>query len=172
MRIRIAAFILFALLCSGLTALGQTFPAPKYFSALFTRPSSPAQLPGAKGLQDYVADNRLRLALRDAITLALANDTDVRLNELQFQLSWIGVDRARASFDPVFTSSFAPTRSNTPTTSTLDSGSATSSQLTHRATLGYSQTVSTGTNYSISFSGNRSATNSRYNFVKPRTAPA
>ncbi|HYG99436.1 MAG TPA: TolC family protein [Terriglobales bacterium] len=166
-RYSILLFILLALVCSAADAATQTSPAPSYFHSLFVRPSSPTQVPGPKNLQEYVSGNRLRLGLRDAIKLALLNDTDVRLNELQLQLVSLGVNRARGQFDPIFTSSFAPTRSNTPATSTLDSGSSTFSQLTHRATLGYSQLFATGTSYSISFNGNRSATNSQYSFLNP-----
>ncbi len=146
----------------------QTFPQPQYFRSLFTSPQPP-RIAGPEGLQDYVSDGKLRLTLQDAVRLALLNDTDVRLNRLDVDTAWFATLRAYQKFDPLLSGSFRPSRSTSPTTSELQ-GATTLSDLTHQASLSYSQVLQTGTSYSVGFSSTRDSTNSSYVFVNPSFA--
>ncbi len=138
----------------------QTFPTPSYFQRMFTRPQMPSTVPGFEGIDTYVVEGKLRLSLDDMIALTLANNTDVRINSLQLQLSAFAFKRAYQPFDPVFTFSFSPERSTSFDTSTDDAGvvhAIKSTSLGHAGALGYSQFFQTGTSFSTSLSSNRYA---------------
>ncbi len=159
--------ILLALsLFAAATAHGQTFPLPDYFRGIFSRPDRAAQPPGPESLRDFVADGKLRLSLADAIRLTLANNTEVRINQLQYEGSRYAIDRAYQGFDPVFTSSFNSRRATTPTTDQL-AGAATLSTLSQTTSLGFQQRFFTGTQYNINFSGTRNTTNSVFSNFNP-----
>src|SRR5208282_4602094 len=87
---------------SLVTALAQTFPTPDYFHQLTHPASPPAQVKGPEGLRDYVVEGKLHLTLHDAVRLALLNNTDVRVNQLQIENAKYGVLGAYAPFDPQF----------------------------------------------------------------------
>lgn len=157
--------IVILLLCSG-TARAQTFPLPDYFRGIFSRPGMAAQAPGPESLRDFVADGKLRLSLADAIRLTLANNTEVRINQLQYEGARFAVDRAYQGFDPVFTSSFNSRRATTPTTDQL-AGAATLSTLSQTTSLGFQQRFFTGTQYNINFNGTRNTTNSVFSNFNP-----
>lgn len=160
-----------SLALTALTLLGaaaveaQTFPLPEYFRGIFLRPSA-TQAPGPESLRDFVADGKLRLTLADAIRLTLANNTEVRINQLQYDGARFAIDRAYQGFDPLFTSSFNSRRSTTPTTDQL-AGAATLSTLGQTTALGFSQRFFTGTQYNINFTGTRNTTNSIFSNFNP-----
>lgn len=157
--------IALVILCAG-AADAQTFPMPEYFRGIFVRQASAAQAPGPESLRDFVAEGKLRLTLADAIRLTLANNTEVRINQLQYDGSRFAVDRAYQGFDPVFTSSFNSRRSTTPTTDQL-AGAATLSTLGQTTALGFTQRFFTGTQYAINFTGTRNTTNSIFSNFNP-----
>ena len=161
--LRIAGMLL---LLAGSTASAQTFPGPQWFRRVVLRPWVPTQIPGPEGLRDYVREGKLHLGLADAIKLTLANNTDVRLNQLQYENAQFAVSRAYQPFDPVFISGFNATRSTSPTSSQL-AGAPTLSNLNHQAEFGYSQAFQTGTGYQISFNASRAATNSLFATFNP-----
>lgn len=160
--LHVLAFV--ALFSSFVSA--EVFPTPQYFHRLFSGANVPSQLPGPEGLKDYVVDGKLRMTLEDAVRLALLNDTDTRLNQLQAEFSKFTLLRAYQPFDPVLTSSFGPSRSNSQTVSELD-GASVLSNLTHRGSVTYNQAFQTGTSFSVGFNANRSATNSEFATVNP-----
>ena len=147
-------------------AAAQTFPTPDYMRQLVHRPAAPTQVRPPEKLRDYVAAGKLRLALQDAIRLALLNNTDVRVNELQIEGARFNVLSAYQPFDPVTISSFNATRSTTPTSSQIQ-GAPTLSTLNQVASFDYSQKFQTGTRYDLGFSGTRLATNSIFATFNP-----
>ncbi len=149
------------------SATGQTFPAPGYMRQLIYPSAIPGQVKGPAELQDHVVEGKLRLALADAIRLALLNNTNVRLNELPVETARFEVERAHQAFDPVSTSSFNANRATTPTYSQLSSGAPTLSALSQQAMFDYNQTFQTGTNYDLNFSSSKLATNSIYETFNP-----
>src|SRR5262245_32426503 len=60
--------------------------------------SSPDQL------KNYVVDGKLHLSLRDAVLLALENNTSVRIQETQVEFAKVAVLGAHQPFDPQLTS--------------------------------------------------------------------
>ncbi len=152
---------------SGVTALrAQTFHSPEYSRQLVNSPPLPAQLPGPEGLRDYVSDGKLRLKLDDAVRLALLNNSDVRINQLQIDQARYNVLGAYQPFAPSLISSFNSTRTSAPATNQLQ-GASTPTALNQAAQFSYSQTFQTGTVTSYSFSGSKSDTNSSFYFINP-----
>jgi len=148
------------------TGNAQTFPSTEYFQRFFHYPKVLTQLPGPLSLDEYIVDGKLRLTLQDAIRLMLLNNTEVRISQSQFNQSSFGIGRAYSAFDPVFTASFTPTRSNQPTTTAL-AGAQTLSTLQQESNFAYNQQFQTGTNYSIQFSTQRFTTNSSFATFNP-----
>lgn len=145
----------------------QAYAAAQVYTGGVFRPrSAPTQVPGPSRLEDFVFDGKLRLGLEDAIALALLNSTDIHVNRAQYDLSQFPLQRAQQPFDPVFTSSFAPTRSIFPSSSSLQ-GAATLSQLTQNSGVNYSQEFQTGTALGVGFSTSRFTTNSSFATVNP-----
>ncbi|MGH9830998.1 MAG: TolC family protein, partial [Blastocatellia bacterium] len=120
----------------------------------------------SRSFQEYIASGKLQLSLDDAIRLALANNTDVALDQEQIGTAKNAIDFARGPFDPSLTSSFNAFRSKSPTFSQL-SGAPTLSNLTQSAQLGISQTLETGTNYQASLNANKLSSNATFNFFNP-----
>lgn len=156
---------LFFSLAAGMAG-AQTFPTPSYFQRFFTRPQLITQVPGPQGIETYVVDGKLRLGLEDMIALTLANNTEIRINSLNLQLSAFALKRSYAPFDPMFTTRFSPARSTVPSTSELE-GAAITSSLSHQVSFGYSQLFQTGTNFSTALGATRSATNSSWVTINP-----
>ncbi len=147
-------------------AAAQIFPRPDYLRQLVFRPISPLHVPGPEGLRNYVVDGKLRLTLEDAMRLTLANNTDVRINQLRVEESRFAVQRAYQPFDPTSISSFNVTRSFLPSITTL-AGAPTVSNLNQAAQVGYSQTFQTGTSANLQLSGSKFDTNSSFATFNP-----
>jgi outer membrane protein TolC len=138
-------------LAAGLAG-AQTFPTPRFFQRFFSRPNLPSQVPGSKGIDAYVKDGKLSLGLEDMIALTLANNTDVRMNSLNLQLSALSLKRAYSPFDPLFTSSFSPAGSKSYSSTDPDGADF---GLSHATGFGYEQTLQTGTSYAVDLSSSR-----------------
>lgn len=154
------------LLLAGSAAGAQTFPTPEYWRSMAQRPATRAHPAAPEGLRDYVAAGKLRLSLADVVRLTLANNTEVRINQLDHQNTRFAVDRAYQPFDPVFTAGFSSRRNTTPTTDQL-AGAQTLSTLGQTTTAGFTQTFFTGTRYNINFTGTRNTTNSIFSNFNP-----
>jgi outer membrane protein TolC len=137
-----------------------------YTGGIFTSRPAPRQVPGPYRLEDFVFAGKLRLGLEDAITLALLNNTDVRVNHAQYDLSIFPLERAQQPFDPLIVSGFSPTRSVSPSASSL-SGANTLSTLNQTWNVGYSQLFQTGTSLGVALNSTRSTTNSTFATVNP-----
>ena len=120
----------------------------------------------SQSFQQYIAAGKLQLSLDDAIRLALANNTNIVLDQQQIGTAKDAIDFARGPFDPSLFSSFNALRSKSPTFSQL-SGAPTLSTLSQTAQLGVSQTLLTGTNYQASLSANKLSSNASFNFFNP-----
>jgi outer membrane protein len=123
-------------------------------------------MPAKPQFQNYIVNGKVELGLDDAIRLALANDTDIRLDESQIQTSKDSVERARSPFDPVVNSSFNATRVKSGQFSELG-GAPTLSQLSQITLANYSETFETGTNVQAAFSVNKYSSNSSFFFINP-----
>lgn len=154
------------LLFFSLCASAQFTPAKTPTGNLFQRPSVPTQVQRPSRLDEFIVEGKLRLGLEDAILLTLLNNSGVNVNRAQFDLSQFAVQRARSPFDPLFVAGFAPTRSVSPSDSSL-TGASTLSTLTQTSSAGYSQQFLTGTSVSVGLSTTRFTTNSSFATVNP-----
>jgi HAE1 family hydrophobic/amphiphilic exporter-1 len=153
--------VVLLLLLAATSASAQVFPG-----LLSREAKAPRQLPGPSRVGEFVVEGKLRLALEDAVALALLNNTDIQVDRAQHDISQFAVLRAHAPFDPQWVSSFSPTRSTSPTASTL-SGASTLSTLNQISTTGYTQEFFTGTTVGANFSTTRATTNSSFATVNP-----
>jgi outer membrane protein len=161
-------FVFTIALLSGVSSLAsaQSFPQPQYWKQIFDRFPAPAALAVPQNLSDHVVDRRLRIALEDAIRLAMINNTELHVDRLTYEMSRYPIMAAHGAFDPVITSSFAPQRSTSPSFTSL-AGAQTLSTLTQQSNVSFNQTLQTGTSYGVSFSSNKNSTNSIFNFLNP-----
>jgi outer membrane protein TolC len=157
--------VLFLVVCTALTS-AQVSSSPGYVGTLFHRVRPVMQLPGPAHLEDFVKDGKLRLRLDDALLLTLENNADVSVDRGQYDLSRFALQRAYGPFDPSITAGFAPTRSVSPTTSSLQ-GAATLSSLIQTSNVDYAQQFQTGTLFGAGLNTTRSTTNSSFATVNP-----
>src|SRR5262249_40062511 len=120
-------------------------------------------------LKNYVAEGKLRLSLRDAVVLTLENNSGIRIQETQVELSKFSVLAAHSPFDPSLLTSYNINSTSSPATSVLQGtqGSPTVNTITQFAQVGYTQTLETGTNFQANLSSNNFFTNNANNFFNP-----
>src|SRR5215471_12477315 len=145
------------LLLSSLCASAQLLPAKPGLGNPFHRPSAPRQVPGPSRVDEFIVEGKLRLSLEDAILLTLLNNSDLSVSRAQYDLSQFAVQRAHSPFDPIFLAGFTPTRSTSPSASSLV-GASTLSTLSQTSTTGYSQQFQSGTSLSVGLSSTRLTT--------------
>lgn len=161
----------FLLLLVSAASSAQTFPQPSYFQKFFVKPNRTIQIAPPPTMEQFVVNGKLRLSLADAIQLTLDNNTDIKLNQLQLDTAKFSLRRTYGPFDPVLTSTFSPSRSTSPTTSTLQ-GASTLSSLSQSFSSHYAQLFQSGTQYDVSWNANRNATNSSFATLNPSIASA
>ena len=149
-----------------LGAQSALFPSRQYFREQWTRPPLQVEIQPPLRLEDYVAGGKLELSLRAYIELVIANNTDIALQKLTVLTAQNAIERAFAPFDPAFNAQFNATRSNTPSNNLLE-GAAVLSNLAQRANFSYTQTMESGTQYTVGFLGNKSANNSSFTNFNP-----
>src|SRR2546429_7739233 len=167
----LSAVVVFSMLIPGLPARAQNAPLLERWLGIGARQKPAPPLATLQGLQDHVSNGKLVLALDDAIRLALANNTDIRLDHSQIDFAQNNLGRAHSPFDPVATSSFADIRAKSLTTSTLQ-GASILSNLTQTTQLGYKEAFLTGTNLQAAFNASKFSTNSSFNTVNPALSTA
>jgi len=147
-------------------ALSQEHTRFERFLGIPARQRPAAPLPGPDGLRDHVVNGKLVVSLDDGIRLALANNTDIRLDHVQIETAENSLHRSHQAFDPLFASSFSTQRAKSPSFTQL-AGAPVASALTQSTQFGYSQTFQTGTNFQTLFIANKLSSNSSLNFVNP-----
>jgi outer membrane protein TolC len=123
-------------------------------------------LPPPEGFQEHIADGKLVLSLDDAIRLAMANNTDIRIDQTAINTAQNNIFRQYQLFDPVFTGSFNDQRQISQTNSELQ-GATILNDLSQTTQFGYTQIFPTGTNFQTSFSANKFSTNSGFFTLNP-----
>ncbi len=162
-------------LSSAACALAQltSFPKPGYFRETFARTQAHVELQPPVRLKDFVAGGRLELSLKNYLALVMANNTDVQIQFVSLEIPRYGILSAMGAWDPTARASFSATRSTGLPSSALDalSAAAITKSLTQPYSLSYSQTLDTGTSYSVGFSGSKtSQTNSFLSYNPSITA--
>ncbi len=144
----------------------QTIRERETFRGLTNSKTVSDTLPGPQYLREHVVDGKLRLTLQDAIVLVLANNTNVRLQELNIENSKYSLLGAHSPFDPSVQGNFNAQRSISQQFSQL-SGAPSLSTLNQFTQLNYSQTFETGTNIQVNFNSTKLSSNSTFNFFNP-----
>jgi outer membrane protein TolC len=142
------------------------FPKPSYFKKYFARTVTKVELQPPVRFEDYAIDGKLELSLKAYLGLVMSNNPNVGIQRLSLTLNEDSIVRAFGQFDPTATASFNATRALTSGTSAL-SGGSTLNQLSQPFNLGVTQTLQTGTRYTISFQDFKSSTNSAFATVNP-----
>ena len=169
------AISIFALAPHAARAQSAPFPTSKWFQEVVKRPFVPSKLADPEKLRDYVVDGKLQLSLDQAIQLALANNTSIRIDELSYQSSWYNVLAAHAPFDPIFDTTFGGTRFTSPPGISFVPGVAglANNSLDYSGSINWSQFLPTGTSYSVGTSASRrSASLGPNNPVNPIWSPS
>jgi outer membrane protein TolC len=151
---------------AAIPALAQDSPIRERLLGIPTRIAPLAPLPGPKGFEDHIVDGKLVLSLDAAIRLAMANNTDIHIDQAATDLARNNIHRQYQLFDPVFTSSFNDQRAKTQTSSQLQ-GAPVLNTLTQTTQFGYAQTFPTGTNFQSTFGIFKTSTNSDFATLNP-----
>jgi outer membrane protein len=142
------------------------FPTPSYFKKHFSNVSTHVELAAPVKLNDFIVDGKLELSLRNYLELVVANNPDVIVQKLSVQFNRDAITRAYGVFDPLAIASFSTTRTIIPTGSLLQ-GATTLNTLSQPFTLGFQQTLETGTQYAINFNNIKTSTNSSFSTFNP-----
>jgi len=153
------------------SAMAQNTSPLETFLGISRKLKPPAQLPAPEGLQDHVVNGKLVLSLDDSIRLALANNTDVKLDRSQIDFAQNSLKRVHSPFDPAASSSFTDSRTKSPAINETQ-GASVPNTLSQTTTFGYTQTFQTGTNFQTSFSNNKLSTNSSLSLLNPSLSSA
>jgi len=162
--------LLCGILCLSASILtAQTIRQRETFRGLTNPQAVTDTLPGPKYMQEHVVDGKLRLTLQDAVVLTLANNSNVRLQELNIENSKYSLLASHSPFDPSVQASFSSqgqlSQAYTQLTGAPALGSL--SSLNQITQLNYSQTFETGTNIQFNFNATKYSSNSTFNFFNP-----
>jgi outer membrane protein len=156
------------LLTAGAFAQMSSFPKPNYFRETFQKTQTKVSLRDPLKLKDFVVDGKLELSLKHYLELVMANNTDIAMQLLSVEVPKNAIQMALGAWDPTARASFSTTRSTSLPSSALDARSTgVSKSLAQPYSLSYSQTLETGTNYSVTFSGAKSSQSNGFNFYNP-----
>ena len=166
---------LFRLALSLLSLLIAISPAwaqsPESYRGLLTPQVRTGKMAPPEHLKDYVKNGKLSLSVRDAILLALENNSNIRIDETQIETQKFTLLGAYQLFDPLIQSSLNVNRYSSPGYSQLqgvgESSSSTLNSLSQTGQVSYTQTFSTGTNILASVSSNKVSTNSSFYYFNP-----
>jgi outer membrane protein len=141
------------------------------YGGLLTRDVAANKLPGPQHLRDYVSDGKLRLGLRDAVTLTLENNSAVRIQETDVETNKFAVLRTYQPFDPQLQSVVDVNRYSYAGSNQLQgigsSGNATLNSLTQSVRVNYAQTFQTGTSITVGLDAAKNSTNNAFYFFNP-----
>ena len=164
-----------ALLCLAATTLpAQTARERETFRGLTSAQAVSDTLPGPKFMQEHIVDGKLQLTLQDAIVLTLANNSNIRLQELNVENAKYSLLGVHSPFDPFVQGSFNAERSISQPYTQLSGAPAlgTLSSLSQITQLTYNQTFETGTNIQASFNATKLSSNSSFDFLNPSVSSA
>ena len=159
-----ALVVAFAALASAWILPAQSLP--RTILGEQTPSQSTGTLPPPHGFEQFIKNGKLQLSLNDAIFLALANNTDIQVDQTQVDAAKAAIDSARALFDPTVNALFNTQRS-TESSFSEAAVAPTLSGLTQTYQLGFSQTFETGTNVQTSVNATKFSSNVSFGFVNP-----
>ncbi len=153
---------------ASMTAAAQlnTFPDGTYFREQWQSAPYGVEIEAVANLQDFVVDDKLELSLRAYIELVMANHTDVQIQKLAVREGENAIQSAMSPFDPNLQLSFDTNRSTNPSQDVLQGGDVVSS-LRQNGGFTYNQTLDTGTNYRVAFTGVKNSSSSSFRTFNP-----
>lgn len=154
------------LVAAGALAQLSSFPKPNYFRETFQKTRTHVELKDPVRLQDFVVGDKLELSLKNYLALVMSNNTDIQIQMLTLETPRNAILRAFGAWDPLARASFTDTKTTLPSTSALD-GAATLVSLSQPAQFSVSQTLPTGTSYTVGFSASKSTSNSGFSSFNP-----
>jgi outer membrane protein len=154
------------LAAAGACAQLSSFPKPSYFRETFSKTQTKVELRDPVRLQDFVVGGKLELSLKNYLALVMSNNTDIQIQMLTVETPKNAILRAFGAWDPLARASFTDTKTTLPSTSALD-GAATLVSLSQPAQFSVSQTLPTGTTYTVGFNASKSTTNSGFSSFNP-----
>jgi outer membrane protein len=157
------------LLAAGALAQLSSFPKPSYFRETFSKTQSKVELKDPVRLQDFVVGGKLELSLKNYLALVMSNNTDIQIQMLTLETPKNAILRAFGAWDPLARATFTDTKTQSPSTSALE-GAATVVSLSQPAQFSVSQTLPTGTTYTVGFNAGKSTTNSGFQTFNPALA--
>lgn len=163
---RFSFLVPLSLITGSAFAQMNSFPKPNYFRETFNRNAPHVELQAPARLQDFVQGEKLELSLKAYLELVMANNTDIAIQKLSVETAGNAITRAFAPFDPIATARFTSTRTKTPSTQALE-GASTVVTLNQPANFGYTQTLASGTQYTVNFNGSKNTTNSGFSNFNP-----
>ncbi len=161
------------LLAACASAQMKSFPKPSYFRETFRRPPADIVLNAPVRLKNFVVPTdhgpRLELSLKNYIELVMDNNTDIQLQLLTLVMPKDAIQTALGAWDPVAVASFSSQRSTSLAINATEarSTSAVTKSLSQPYSLSYNQTLSSGTQYTVSFSGAKTSMTNSYASFNP-----
>ncbi len=149
-----------------LSAQFHTFPDGTYFREQWQSAPYGVEIEAVANLQDFVVDDKLELSLRAYLELVMVNHTDVQIQKLAVLEGENAVQSAMSPFDPNLTLNFNTNRSTNPSQDVLQGGDVVST-LRQNGGFTYRQTLDTGTNYQVSFTGVKNSSSSTFRTFNP-----
>jgi len=108
----------------------------------------------------------VRLSLRDALSIAIANNVDLQVSVAGNEQGFYGVIQTKGIFDPLAFATFSAADQQSPQSSQL-AGALVIDQKTYVGNVGVSQLAPTGGTFTLGFNNQKFDTNSRNAFVNP-----
>ena len=156
----------FALALGPAAAQFATFPDGAYFREQWQAAPYAVEVGSVSQLEDFVVDDKLELTLHSYLELVMSNHPDVQIQILTVLESENSIQAAFSPFDPTLALDFNANRSTNPSQDQLQGGDVISS-LRQNGGFTYRQTLDTGTNYQIGFTGLKTASSSSFRTFNP-----
>lgn len=170
MKLMRPGFVFVLTIAAACTAVAQTQSKDNYRSMLTARVRSQT-LPPSSHMKAYIQDGKLRLGLRDAILLALENNSEIRIQETRIETNKFFLLQAFQPFDPLLQSSLNVNRTSSPSYYQLQgvgqTGAGVLNNLNQIGQVSYTQMLTTGTNLQATILSARNSTNSSFYFFNP-----
>src|SRR6516164_6282311 len=162
-------FVATSLLASAVFAQQYSFPKARYFRETFQKPQTKVELQDPIKLKDFLAGGKLELSLKNFLALAMANNTDIQLQLIALEIPRANILSQYGAWDPKAIAQFSTQRATTvPTNATTAQNAASlTKSLNQPYSLGYTQTLPTGFQYTAQFSGSKTSQTNSFNNYNP-----
>ena len=163
---RLAPFAALLLAAAPAAAQFATFPDGAYFREQWQSIPYGVEIDTVADLEDFVVDGKVELSLRTYLELVMSNHPDVQIQVLNVLEAENSIQSAFSPFDPNLSLDFNANRGTNPSQDVLQGGDVIS---TLRQTGGftYRQTIDTGLNYQVGFTGLKNASSSAFRTFNP-----